>query len=88
MSTTKFEGLLSWVAPHITKSSMKREAVGPSEGFCVAFRYLATGDAQSPTTVTRILYETLPVIWAVLNENEYMKFSSCHQDFVEISKTF
>ena len=90
MSTTKFEGLLSWVAPHITKSSMKREAVGPSERLCVALRYLATGDAQStialsyrlsPTTVTRILYETLPVIWTVLNENDYMKFPSCHQDF-------
>ena len=76
---------------------MKREAVGPSERLCVALRYLATGDAQStitlsyrlsPTTVTRILYETLPVIWTVLNENDYMKFPSCHQDFVEISKTF
>ncbi|XP_057296241.1 uncharacterized protein LOC130625195 [Hydractinia symbiolongicarpus] len=47
MTTTKLEELLSYVAPVIMKSSMRREAITPSERLCVTLRYLVIGDAQS-----------------------------------------
>ena len=47
MNVTQYELLLSKVAPFIRKTSKFREAIGPSERFCVTLRYLATGDAQS-----------------------------------------
>ena len=42
MSPTKFEELLSLLAPRIVKSSYKREAIIPGERLCVTLRYLVT----------------------------------------------
>ena len=67
MNPTKFEELLSYVAPLIMKASVKREPIGPSERLCVTLHYLVTGDAQSTislsyhiskTSVGRIVKET------------------------------
>ena len=46
MSPTKFEELLSWVAPRIEKSSVRYELIAPEQHLCVTLRYLATGDAH------------------------------------------
>ena len=46
MSPTKLEELLGWIVPRITKSSEKRQPIGPEERLCVTLRYLVTGDAQ------------------------------------------
>ena len=63
MTPAKFEELLSWVASLITKSSIRREPICPSERLCATLRYLVTGDAQvtismsyriSQTTIGRI----------------------------------
>ena len=65
MLPTKFEELLSFVAPLVTKSSIRREVISPEERLCITLRYLVTGDAKitiassysvSPTTVGLTLY--------------------------------
>ena len=67
MNRTKFEELLSYVAPLLMKASEKRELIGPSERVYVTLCYLVTGDAQSnislnyrivKTSVIRIIKET------------------------------
>ena len=67
MMPSKLEEILSWVAPKITKSNLKRESIGAEERLCATFRYLVTGDAQttiatsyriSPTSIGRIIKET------------------------------
>lgn len=72
MSTQRFEQLLSWIGPHIYKSSNKRPCTSPAERLIITLRLLATGDAQfiiassyrvSPTTIGRIVLETTTVIW-------------------------
>ena len=40
MTPTQYEQLLTWVAPHITKSSQTREPNGPSERLSVTLKYL------------------------------------------------
>ena len=45
MSSTIFEELLKMVAPSITKSSMKREAISAEEILSVKLCYLASGDS-------------------------------------------
>ena len=46
MSPKLFERLLSWLAPYITKFSIKRDVVSPAELLIVTLRFLCTGDAQ------------------------------------------
>ena len=80
MTPTKLEELLSWVAPKIEKSSVRREPIGPEQRLCVTLRYLVTGDAYvtiaasyriSPTSVGRIIKETTGGIWDVLLEKGF-----------------
>ena len=89
MSPTKFEELLSYVAPLIIRSSEKREPIGPSERLCVI-----TGDAQSTislsyriskTSVSRIIKETADALWKVLSEREFIKAPSSEEEWVEIA---
>ena len=40
MSPTRFEELLQLVGPVITKSSLRREAIGPEERLCITLRFL------------------------------------------------
>ena len=77
----KFEELLRYVAPSITKHS-KREAIGPGERLSVTLRYLVTGDSyntiaasyrMSDVTVGRIVRETCKVIFDQLLLNGYLK---------------
>ena len=97
MSPTKYEELLQLVGPYITKSSQKREAIGPSERLSVALRYLTTGDAQltiaqsfriSPTSVGRIIDETCAVIWDVLLHHEFIKPPQTEEEWREIAHSF
>ena len=78
----KFEEVLSYIAPKITKSSVRREPIGPSERLCVTLRYLVTGDVQttmaasyriSRSSVSRIVKETSDTLWSGLLENAYLK---------------
>ena len=80
MTPTKLEELLSWVAPKIEKSSVRREPIGPEQRLCVTLRYLVTGDAHvtiaasyriSPTSVGRIIKQTTGGIWDVLLEKGF-----------------
>ena len=97
MSPSKYEELLQLVGPHITKSSKKREAIGPSERLSVALRYIITGDAQitiaqsfriSPTSIGRIIDETCTVIWDVLLEQGYVKPPQTEEEWKNIACSF
>lgn len=97
MTNIQYEELLHWVAPYITKSSQKREAIGPSERLSAALKYLVTGDMQttiatayrlSPSVMGRILRETCPVIWDVLLEKGYLKAPSSPSEWKTIAKDF
>ena len=82
MSPSRFETLLSWVAPLITKSAAKRKVISPAERLCVTLRYLVTGDAQvtiatsyriSPSAITRIIRETCEVLWNTLSQKDFLR---------------
>ncbi|XP_028417192.1 protein ANTAGONIST OF LIKE HETEROCHROMATIN PROTEIN 1-like [Dendronephthya gigantea] len=97
MTPQKYEELLTMVAPYITKSSRKREAIGPSERLSVTLRYLATGDAQqtiglsyriSPTTIGRIVLETCKVLWDVLCSKGYVRAPDSIDKWRTISREF
>ena len=88
---------MHWVAPYITKSFEKREAIGPNERLSVVLRYLATGDMQttiatayriSPSVIGRIIREMCPGIWNVLVENGFMKAPSSSNEWKLIAKEF
>ena len=94
MTPSKLEELLSYVAPVILKSSMKREAISPSERMCVTLRYLVTGDAQSTiadsyrmgkTTVSRIVKETSDVLWNQLLEKGFLRAPKTEEEWTEIA---
>lgn len=97
MSPTKFERLLSWVAPHITKSSLRRSVASPAERLCVTLRYLCTGDAQitiatgyrmSPSVVSRVIKHTSKVIWDVLFQRKYIDPPKDCQSWMQVAKEF
>ena len=97
MSPSKYEELLRLVGPRITKSSQKREAIGPSERLSVALRYIITGDSQitiaqsfriSPTSIGRIVNETCRAIWDVLLEQEYIKPPQTEEEWKNIAHSF
>lgn len=97
MTPTRFEELLSFVAPHIQKSSKIRDVTSPSERLCITLRYLVTGDAQttiassyrvSPPTVSRIVRETCEVIWYELNERNFLKVPSTEDSWRKVADAF
>ena len=97
MSPTKFERLLSWVAPHITKSSLRRSVASPAERLCVTLRYLCTGDAQitiatgyrmSPSVVSRVIKHTSKVIWDVLFKRKFVDPPKDCQSWMQVAKEF
>ena len=94
MNPTKFEELLSYVAPLIMKASEKTEPVGPSERLCVTLRYLVTGNAQSTislryrtskTSVSRTVIETTDALCKVLLEREFIEAPSSKEELVKIA---
>ena len=89
--------MLSFAAPLITKSSVKREAISADERLCITLRYLVTGDAKStiassyrvgPTTAGRIISETCKAIWDKLTEAGYLKCPSTPREWIQISNEF
>ena len=97
MDTRTFEDLLSWVAPIIQKSSLRRSTTTPAERLCVTLRYLATGDSQtaidaryriSPTTIGRIISETCQTLWTVLNEKCFIKAPDSEEEWLTIAAEF
>lgn len=97
MGPDKFEQVLGYIAPKITKCSLRREPIGPSERLCVTLRYLVTGDAQSTiaasyrmskSSVSRIVKETADALWNGLLENGYLKAPRNESDWLAISEDF
>jgi len=97
MGPEKFEEILSYVAPKITKCSVRREPIGPSERLCVTLRYLVTGDAQttiaasyrmSRSSVSRIVKETSDALWSGLMDNGYLKAPEKESDWLAIADDF
>ena len=79
MSPQKF--VLSWVAPSIMKSSLRRSVASPAERLCVTLRYLYAGDAQitlatcyrmSPAVIGRVIKEATEAIWNNLKERKFI----------------
>ena len=97
MSPDRFEELLKYVAPKITKFSLRRKPIGPSERLCVTLRYLVTGDAQttiaasyrmSKSSVSRIVRETTDAIWSGLLENGFLKAPESENELLAIADEF
>ncbi|XP_065662775.1 uncharacterized protein LOC136085400 [Hydra vulgaris] len=97
MSSQSFEILLSWVAPFISKSSLRRVVATAEERLCIALRHLVTGDAQitiaisfrmSPSTIGRIIIKTCKVIWNVICKKGYLLAPSSQKEWLEISSEF
>ena len=96
MSPAKYEELLSYVGPRISKTS-KREPIGPSERLCVTLRYLVSGDAHitiaasyriSPTSIGRIVKETCPAIWDALCEKGFLKVPNDAMKWKDVADEF
>ena len=97
MDTKSFEELLSWVAPFIQKSSLRRSTATVKERLCVTLRYLCTGDSQitigtnyriSQTTMGRIISETYQAIWHVLNKKGNIKARTSKKEWLDIATEF
>ena len=97
MTPTKLEELLSWVAPKVEKSSVRREPTGPEQRLCVKLRYLVIGDAHvtiatsyriSPTSIGRIIKETTGAICAVFLEKGFLQPSQSSKDWENIFRGF
>lgn len=67
MTPTKYEDLLKLVAPKLTKDSLRRQVIGPSERLTVTLKYIFAGTSQvdlsgmfhiSKTSISRIINET------------------------------
>ena len=97
MSPTLFERLLSWVAPYITKSLVKRDVASPAERLIVTLRFLCTGDAQitiatsyhiSQSVVRRIIRQTCSVIWNGLLETGYLRDPHTSKEWKGVASEF
>ena len=97
MLPAKYEKLLSYVAPLITKSSMKRESISADQRLCITLRYLVTGDSKSTisssyrvgaATVGKIINETCGAIWTRLLEEGYMKCPTTYTEWKKIAVRF
>ena len=97
MGPSKFEELLGYVAPYITRDSTKREAIQPNERLSVTLRYLVTGDAfntignsyrMSGTTVGRIVRETCDILWKVLLEKGFLNVPTTQDEWRQVAEEF
>ena len=97
MSPEKFELVLSWVAPSIMKSSLRRSVASPAERLCVTLRYLCIGDAQitlatcyrmSPAVIGRVIKETTEAIWNNLKERKFIDPPTHPQSWLKIANEF
>lgn len=97
MLPDKYEKRLSYVAPLIRKSSLRRESISADQRLCITLRYLVTGDAKAtiassyrvgPTTVGRIISETCNAIWTKLLEANYLKCPTSHIKWKKVAIRF
>ena len=97
MDTKSFEELLSWVAPFIQKSSLRRLTATLQERLCVTLRYLCTGGSQitigtsyriSPMTIERIILETCQAILYALNKKGFIKVLTLKKEWLDIPTEF
>ena len=82
MNPSRFEELLSWVAPSIIKCSKFRDAVTPSARLCIILQYLVTGDTQA-TIASR--YRVSPPVVSRITEAVAQRYS-IKKVFLEISQ--
>jgi len=97
MLPSKYEKLLSYVAPLITKSSTRRESISADQRLCITLRYLVTGDAKitiassyrvGPATVGRIISETCNAIWSELLAASYLKCPTTPKEWKTVAMRF
>ena len=97
MTPATYERLLSFTAPFLLRSSLRREAISPSERLAVTLRYLVTGSSQihiatsfriSPTSMGRIIAETCKVIWNVWSAKGFIDPPQSEKDWKDIAKSF
>ena len=97
MDTKSFEELLSWAAPFIQKSSLRKSIVTAQERLCVSLRYFCTGDLQitiatcyriSSTIMGRIISETCQAILYVLNKKVFIKGPTSKKEYLDIATEF
>ena len=97
MMPAKFEELLGFVVPKISRRNARREAINPSERLSVTLRYLVTGNAfatiaasyhLSDTTVGRIVKETCAALWDVLCAKGYLHAPNTTSEWVKIAQEF
>ena len=86
MMPAKFEELLGFVVPKISRRNARREAINPSERLSVTLRYLVTGNAFA--TVGRIVKETCAALWDVLCAKGYLHSPNTTSEWVKIAQEF
>lgn len=97
MSPERFEHLLSFHAPFITKEHCRsRTPISASERLCLCLRYLATGESQrslsfsfrmGKATVSTIVKETCHALWEGL-QGEYLKVPQTAEEWAKIGSGF
>ena len=97
MTPTKYEQLLQLVAPAITKCSIRREAIGPSERLTVTLKYIFAGTSQidlagmfriSPTSISRIINETSSALWNCLLAEKYISHPENEIEWSAVANEF
>ena len=97
MTPTKYEHLLSLIAPAITKSSLRRETIRANARLMVTLRYIFGGTSQidlagmfriSPSSVGRIINETCIAIWTILPAKEYISYPKSEDEWKAIANEF
>ena len=97
MTPTRYEHLLSLIAPSITKNSLRREAIGASERLTVTLKFIFSGTSQvdlsamfriSPTAIGRIINETSKAIWDVLFREGYLQCPQSENEWKQIASEF
>ena len=97
MTPTKYEELLKLVAPQLTKSSLRRKAIGPSERLTVTLKYIFAGTSQidlsgmfriSKTSTSRIINETCAVLWNVLLAEKFVSYPENQEQWEAVALEF
>ncbi|XP_065664391.1 uncharacterized protein LOC136086052 [Hydra vulgaris] len=78
MSSQTFEILLSWVAPFISKSSLRRAVATAEERLCIALSYLVTGDVQITIAIRYLLAPSSQKEWLEISSELYERWNFPH----------
>ena len=97
MNPMKYEELLGWLAPRVTRYNAKRKPIMAGERLCVTLRFLVTGDSQatigasyrmSATTVGYIIKETCEVIWDIMLEKGFLRVPQSQSEWKAVAYNF